>query len=107
MASAVSAALACVLILWLVLSAVRYVPSLGRWLDDHDAFLLVPHWSFFAPHPNCEDYYIYVRVGSLQGLSPWSELTFDPTRPWYAGIWNPGRRTRKAVFDLCQGLAQF
>jgi hypothetical protein len=89
---------------WLGLSIVRYVPRVGEWLDRHDLVFLVPHWSFFAPHPNRTDYYLYVRIGHERSFSPWRELRLGPDRPWHAAVWNPARRTRKALIDLCQAL---
>ena len=94
------------LAIWFALSVLRYVPRIGAIVDRYDRVFLVPHWTFFAPNPNRADYYLYVRVSSGSELSPWHELHLGPGRAWYAAAWNPGRRTRKALIDLCQALGQ-
>ena len=89
---------------WFVISALRYVPPVERWVLRKDAFYLVPQWNFFAPTPNEKDFYLFYRTASGPIVGPWRELSVAPKRPATALVWNPHRRNNKALLDLCQGL---
>lgn len=96
--------LAVILILWFVFSILKYFPGIKDWIIRCDVFYLIPTWNFFAPEPNQTDYYLYYRVFSDSLESPWRLVSFGAKREWYGFIWNPYRRHRKALFDLCQLL---
>ncbi|HEY6969077.1 MAG TPA: hypothetical protein VJA94_07735 [Candidatus Angelobacter sp.] len=70
-----------------------------RW--DHLG--LLPRWTFFSMVPDF-DFVIAYRVRMLDGsLSEW-HIVEMPARPAFQFLWNPGRRKRKAVDDLCLAL---
>jgi hypothetical protein len=101
------AALAAVLGTWLLVSAVAQLavvaPGLNRF-RRFDLFGLVPRYHFFAPTPGTLDYHLLVRVRTQAGqLSAWQD-TVPWQRRWSNFIWNPDRRTRKALHDLTTTL---
>jgi hypothetical protein len=61
---------------------------------------ILPLWSFFAPVPSISDFTLWFRDERSDG----SVVNWVPVkclaRGKYAFIWNPGRRERKAIFDL-------
>jgi hypothetical protein len=100
-------ALAAVLGAWLLVSAVAQlgivVPRLNE-LGRFDLFQLVPRYHFFAPTPGVVDYYLLVRVRTEAGqLGAWQDTT-PWQRRWWNFIWNPDRRTGKALHDLASTL---
>lgn len=68
---------------------------------------IIPKWTFFAPKPGVTDFRISYRcftgVNESTGLVPVFEEFFH--RPFYAFIWNPNKRLKKAVFDMSVELA--
>ncbi len=71
-------------------------------------FGIVPQWTFFAPKPGMNDFRVSYRcflddVADSTKLCPVFENYFD--RPDYAFFWNPQKRLKKAVFDMCIELA--
>jgi hypothetical protein len=82
------------------------IPYFSRNLDKY-TFGLVPKWNFFAPKPGVFDFRIYYRMQetntSISDWIEWDYKLFD--RKWYNFILNPYKRKRKAVFDLCQEIA--
>lgn len=93
-----------VLVIWFILSAIRYFPFAKDKIAVFDGLSLIPTWNFFAPEPNQTDYYLYYRVFSDHSSSPWRTVGFGAERAWFGFIWNPYRRNRKAFFDLSQML---
>lgn len=93
-----------VLLLWLIISLLKYFPVVKDWIIKNDTLSLIPTWNFFAPEPNQTDYYLYYRVFSDYSNSPWRLVSFGAKRKWYGFLWNPYRRDRKSLFDLCQLL---
>src|SRR5262245_58660337 len=97
-----------VLWLWLTASALGQVPipllqGLRRW----DQFGLVPDWRFFAPQPATGDFHLLYRDQTEEGhVTDWVEISIGIPRRWWNVVWNPGRRQRKAMFDLATELAR-
>jgi hypothetical protein len=61
---------------------------------------LLPRWTLFSGVPE-EDIRVFIRDRLVGGsLSPW-RLVKMPKRDGFRFIWNPGRRNRKSVEDLC------
>lgn len=96
--------LAGLLLLWFILSILKYFSFAKDWIIENDVLSLIPTWNFFAPEPNQTDYYLYYRVFSDHTESPWRLVSFGAKRKWYGFIWNPYRRDRKSFFDICQLL---
>lgn len=98
-----------VLVLWSALSLGAQI-RIGRWpsvLQYHDAFSLIPSWTFFAPRPGTSDVNLLYRDRLADGqLTPWREVALgDPgVLRW---LWNPSKRRRKCVTDMCQSLHAF
>ncbi len=97
-----------VMIGWLLLSVVCQVPCrLTRRIRAYDLAGLIPVWPFFAPVPGTCDYYLLYRDELADGsLGNWREILLcDDRRSWHV-IWNPGKREKKALFDLTTALLQ-
>ena len=101
---AACAALAAVFGIWLLVTVLAHLKPFGalrRW--DHLA--LIPTWNFFAPRPSTDDYVLLYRMKLADGSrSCWTELRQDWKRDWWSALWNPGKRARKALLDLCMEL---
>lgn len=71
-----------------------------------DVFCLLPIWTFFAPRPGTTDTRLLWREAFGGGhVGPWHELSPPQWSPWRA-VWNPDRRTQKAITDAGGLLAQ-
>jgi hypothetical protein len=91
---------------WLGLSALNQVGhgKLIRPVKRRDVFSLIPIWTFFAPRPGVTDFNIVYRDFSPEGaFSPWSELEPLDAKA-YRGLWNPRKRMRKGITDVCNGM---
>lgn len=72
-----------------------------RW----DPLGLIPMWWFFAPNPARGDFYFLYRDRLRDGaVTDWTEIQ-AARRRWWNMAWNPGRRQRKALFDIVTALA--
>lgn len=100
-------ALAAVLGTWLLISAVAQLTIVFPWLkrlQRLEPFGLIPRYHFFAPTPGTTDYHLLARVRTPAGqFSAWRDTTPFRRRPWNF-IWNPDRRTQKALHDLVTTL---
>jgi hypothetical protein len=97
-----------VLAAWTVLTVLNQFNrgALIRRVKRHDAFALIPTWTFFAPRPGITDYNVLYRDSDPVGaLSPWRELW--PYRSSASRVvWCPDKRARKSLSDMCQGLVR-
>jgi hypothetical protein len=94
------------LVVWFVLSALNQCKrgALVRPIKRRDAFSLIPVWTFFAPRPGVTDFNLLYRDRSVDGrCGPWHELSLSPPGA-VKGIWNPSKRVRKGVTDMCNIL---
>ena len=100
-------ALAAVLGTWLLVAAVAQLSVVFPWLKKLYQITpsgLVPRYHFFAPTPGTTDYHMLVRVRNPAGqFSAWRDAT-PSQRRWWNFLWNPDRRTRKALHDLVTRL---
>lgn len=112
----VHTSIAILLGIWLGLSALNQVRSLGDRLARYDPFGLLPRWTFFAPNPGTHDHHLIYRYaeadhgskesGSDLALGPWQqvdELLKGRTVPL---LWNPKRRLSKTFSDIVNGMAR-
>jgi hypothetical protein len=78
----------------------------GSRVSRADRFGFIPRWSFFAPTPGVHNFYLLYRVRFDNGtVGQWISLFgLEQYRSPWTLIWNPERRTRKAVFDLVSVL---
>jgi hypothetical protein len=109
MLSEVLAYSAVVLILgWLGLSTVFQLPLPAmRSLRRFDLAGLIPNWSFFAPRPGTFDFHLLYRDSLVDGsVADWTEVALVGERHWWHTFWNPGRRGKKALFDMTVHLLQ-
>jgi hypothetical protein len=89
----------CLLFLWLAACAVGQL-RFFRLPESLRETGILPQWSFFAPVPSISDFTLWFRDELSDGSATnWIPVRF-PARRRYAFIWNPGRRERKAIFDL-------
>jgi hypothetical protein len=93
--------------IWLLLSILVYVPALTPHVRQWDLLALVPEWKFFAPHPPQHNYHLLYRdISEDQQVTGWKEVALAENRRWWNFIWNPGRRARKAFFDVVSETAR-
>jgi hypothetical protein len=106
--SAVDAAVAAALGVWLLASAVGQLPGpLSRWIRERDAVGLIPSFSFFAPNPASTDCCIVYRHVLADGqVTGWTSAFVWRPVPWRA-LWNPDRRAEKAISDATSALARY
>jgi len=78
------------------------IDALGFRIGRVDRFALIPRWGFFAPTPGVHNFYLLYRIRFNDGtVGEWvSIFGLDKFRSQWTAIWNPDRRTKKAVFDL-------
>jgi hypothetical protein len=92
---------------WIVASVLVYVPSLKTTIRRRDLFALVPQWNFFAPHPAQHDFYLLYHDQLQDGsITEWTEVASFAERPSWSIVWNPWKRTNKALFDAVTDLAR-
>jgi hypothetical protein len=91
---------------WFVLSVLNQFGrgALIRPIKRRDSFSLIPVWTFFAPRPGVTDYNLLYRDRGRDGrCGPWHEI--QPVElGWCKGLWNPGKRVRKGITDMCNML---
>jgi hypothetical protein len=91
----------------MALSIVAQIPKLKARLRNLDVLYLLPEYSFFAPTPAKGDFSLLYRDRKEGGqMGPWHELPLAGRRSISNALWNPGRRNRKATFDICTDLAK-
>jgi hypothetical protein len=91
---------------WLMLSIVVHLPPLTPLVRRWDFLSLVPEWKFFARPPQ-QDYHLLYRDVALDGsVTGWKEVSVAEPRAWWNFLWNPGRRARKAFFDVITEAAR-
>jgi hypothetical protein len=94
------------LALWFALSVLNQFRrgALIRPIKRRDACSLIPVWTFFAPRPGVTDFNLLYRDRSIDGAcGPWQEFT-PPAPGGLKGLWNPGKRVRKGITDMCNTL---
>ena len=94
--------------LWFILTVLnqyRRGMLIGR-IKRHDPFGLIPTWTFFAPRPGTTDHNVLYRDRLSDGsYSPWREV-LPPGTGMIRLLWNPAKRSRKAVGDSCQQVVR-
>nr|AOE46837.1 tubulin alpha-2 chain protein [Streptomyces antibioticus] len=87
--------------------AVQHPHPVFNRLQRKDTFALLPNWRFFAPEPAVHDYHFFYRTLNTAGeTSPWHAVDLIAARRAHQIFWFPGRRTEKAVFDICSEMLQ-
>jgi hypothetical protein len=75
----------------------------SRWWRRWDFLGLLPRWTFFSMVPE-SDFCVFYRDRTTNGpLTAWRHVVM-PRRTGARIVWNPGRRQRKAMEDLCLGF---
>jgi len=92
---------------WLFISACYQAEI--KWcmrLKTRDRFSLIPRWTFFAPNPISSDYHVIYRDRMEDGtLGPWKTSEALASRnALLAALWNPRKRSRKALTDWMRNL---
>ncbi len=90
------------------LSAYCQRKSIGeKAIRAFDPFGVIPYWNFFAPTPGIWDYSLLYR-DRLQsgGHTAWREIQLCTPRTAVDWLWNPGKREKKALFDIITALMQ-
>lgn len=94
--------------MWLILSIFANFTNFKwiKWLKYRDPFSLIPSWSFFAPNPGTSDFQILYRDSLFDGTyTYWKEIEYRD-KSLLDMIWNPEKRKRKAIVDLCTFVLQ-
>ena len=90
-----ASALATILTIWFVLSALNQIDPISTRLAPYDPLGLLPRWTFFAPHPGIYDYHLLYRecasVETPLGTPAMVEAAKTLVGPWMQ------------VPDLCPG----
>lgn len=90
---------------WTVLCLFVLFPKLRNSIRQHDLFMLIPEWRFFAPMPAQGDFHLLYRDRFHDGgLTYWTEVQPQTKRRRWNIVWNPGKRERKALFDAINEL---
>jgi hypothetical protein len=94
------------MVAWLLLSAACQIPcAFTTRIRKFDLAGLIPNWPFFAPVPGTCDYYLLYRDELAdRSLTDWREVPLCDDRRFWHVIWNPGKREKKALFDLTAAL---
>lgn len=95
--------------LWLILTClIQFNTKSLDWIRRLDKFNLLPTWTFFAPNPMVNDYYIYYCVRDEQNLDPqnieWFPINVNHDRHISHIFWNPEKRKSKAFIDMVQSI---
>jgi hypothetical protein len=93
-----------ILLGWITLTIViQFNSRIGKYLSSKDRLGLLPRWTFFAPTPGNYDLRVLIRHGSASSLTEWAESSassrLDQYRSFFRGLFNPGKRVEKALFD--------
>lgn len=94
---------------WLGLTILVHIPlSRIQHLRVHDQYAFIPNWSFFAPVPGTSDYHLMVRDKLVDGtVTVWREADLNlQARGSLGFVWNPAKRTNKALCDIVPILLQ-
>ena len=114
-----TAALALILAVWFVLSALNQINPISARLGPYDPLGLLPRWTFFAPHPGIYDYHLLYRecesletqLGTMEMVEaakhlvgPWTQVPAICPGSARFMLWNPQRRVTKTITDIVAGL---
>lgn len=93
------------LVLHAALTVFDNLPDAGRPIAHRiRTFGTLPQWRFFAPNPGIENFALVARRSGDEGWSKWDQIPIANRLSWYSGLWNPGGRGPKVLFDLTQQL---
>lgn len=87
---------------YMALVLISQFDVVGSRVSRADQCGFIPRWSFFAPTPGIHNFYLLYRVRFSDGtVGKWTSLLgLDEFRSQSTAVWNPNRRTKKAIFDL-------
>ncbi|MEP0262705.1 hypothetical protein [Dokdonia sp.] len=94
---------------WLLASAICQfnILRLETFFRRMDYFSLLPRWSFFAPNPGVTDYHLLYRDKDKENeCGRWKELPIASKRTLLGAIWNPKKRSKKALSDAVQTIVR-
>ena len=92
---------------WLLVSTICQfnILRLEDFFRRMDYFSLLPRWSFFAPNPGVTDYHLLYRDKCEKNeCGRWREYAIASKRTLLGALWNPKKRTKKALADAVQTL---
>lgn len=91
--------------IWALLCILVYIPKLKKFIRQQDLLRLIPEWRFFAPKPALGDFHLLYQDTFRDGsCTTWTEIRPTIERSWWNIVWNPGKRERKALFDVVNVL---
>lgn len=72
-----------------------------------DLLTIVPEWRFFGTNPGRVDFHLLYRDRlATDDVTDWIEIPLILPRPWYAFLFNPRRRSAKALMDVVIQLSR-
>jgi hypothetical protein len=78
----------------------------ARLARDHDAFSLLPRWTFFASPGFSDSHLVYRDQLPDNSFSAWREILPEDKRTLGKALWNPAKRCRKSITDTVDLLIQ-
>lgn len=94
-----TAAIAGLFVLWLMLTVAYQFDAPARKLARWDIFRLLPRWTFFAPNPGHHDLHLLYRDMLGGRCGPWQEVDLAGDASVIPVLWNPGKRIAKILWD--------
>lgn len=93
---------------WFGLTVLRQFDTAWvRTILSRDLAGILPVWHFFAPTPGGFDYHVVYRDILEDGeVTPWREIDQIAVRPLRSAVWNPEKRTKKALLDVATDCAR-
>lgn len=90
---------------WFVATGIaQFKNPVGDFLRRYDYLHLIPRWTFFAPNPETNNYYLLYRNVIPEGTyTDFQEVILHQPRVWRA-FWNPSRRASKVLLDCIHTL---
>lgn len=94
---------------WALVTLLHATDRFRDRIRARDLFNVVPEWRFFGTRPGRVDFHLLYRDRLTNNeLTEWIEIPLIQPRPWHAFVFNPGRRSAKAIMDvvihLCRDL---
>lgn len=92
---------------WIALTILGNTKKFEKLLGKSIFIFFLPQYRFFAPIPARGDYHLLYKDYYEDGYATdWTEISLIQERkPWNI-IWNPGKRERKALFDVVTDLSK-
>ncbi len=100
-----TAASLALLAVWFGLSILaQFDIAASRIVRGHDAFSLLPRWTFFVRPGLSDRHFMYRDQLPDSSYSAWREILPEDERTLGKALWNPAKRCRKSLGDTIESL---